>query len=513
MKKAQKIPTGYDEILDFVRQTEHIDQEFDGKSLAMHCIDNGDPESLKILIKSGCKTTGLLHEAIRQNKKSILDSLIECDVNLDETIEDNITALNLAAKLNRVPFVRSLIDHGADPTIADSTGLGYIPITYACENVNLEMVQLLLEGHSPTRALESPMIPLCIACQKNAVSIVYLLLQYCADPNYHNIGTEPPLQIAINNENKDIVNILVAAGADVPDDILKQLPPGIVQQWIDPSLPFIPEPNPHADLDKLLKQITDELQGQQAGIGRYITNSQDIDFHVDFISPTLNAQSTMLVAFMKLVKKVDFFGKVLFQRKVQLLAQQYAIICAAERAKMESLYDPDDASLAQLIEVTKEIVAEHVEAFRPDTTVALETMGAQLPRRREENLPKRFAADAEVGRINRTVLRYLNQFLELYTMLVAETDALFASFSDAFRGVLDKALAALSEFRDALLEVRQTAADIVVDPKWAKESKVDATCVKQCDRIQIDTAFLLWERERFDTMAAKVSKALRLALH
>ena len=98
-------------------------------------------------------------------------------------------------------------------------------------------------------------------------------------------------------------------------------------------------------------------------------------------------------------------------------------------------------------------------------------------------------------------------------MNVTEIFRLFDAFGASFIDVLETAVKALDRFRDTLIEVRQTSLDIVVDPKWAKESKVDETCVEQCQKIQIDRAFICWEEEKFNSLKAKLDRCLRQAMH
>ena len=180
---------------------------------------------------------------------------------------------------------------------------------------------------------------------------------------------------------------------------------------------------------------------------------------------------------------------------------------------MEKELDDDEAIFAKILEDSKIIVGENPDSFRPDAIPNLETLTAQLPKRKEECLPKNRHVDSDTMKMNRSHLVYLNQILTIFNMNITEMYRLFDAFSQAFNEVLENAMKALDTFRDALIEVRQTSIDIVVDPKWAKESKIDQTCIEQCEKLQIDKAFLGWEIEKFNSMKLKLDRCFRQAMH
>ena len=92
----------------------------------MHCIEKQKPESLKLLVHSGCSTKNLIHQTISMDKRVSFDALLDCGVFVDEIDEKSITPLNLATRVRSKYFVRSLLDHGADPSICDVLSLFFV---------------------------------------------------------------------------------------------------------------------------------------------------------------------------------------------------------------------------------------------------------------------------------------------------------------------------------------------------------------------------------------------------
>jgi ankyrin repeat protein len=61
--------------------------------------------------------------------------------------KDSKTLLYLAVNTENVNLVRTILDAGADPNLQNE---GYIPLTAACEEIDLEIMELLLEhGATP----------------------------------------------------------------------------------------------------------------------------------------------------------------------------------------------------------------------------------------------------------------------------------------------------------------------------------------------------------------------------
>jgi ankyrin repeat protein len=100
--------------------------------------------------------------------------------------------LSSAASLNRVEIVKLLLNHGANPNIADSEN--DTPLMAACHHGNIEIVSMLLAAGADVNAAETRYgyTPLASAVQKGHIGIVRILLDKGADPSIRlNNGFTP----------------------------------------------------------------------------------------------------------------------------------------------------------------------------------------------------------------------------------------------------------------------------------------------------------------------------------
>ena len=387
-----------------------------------------------------------------------------------------------------------------------------LPLTFACKNNNYEIVQMLLESHSPTCTFDGNNIPLIICIKKNYIPLVFLLIRYGADPNFKGISTESPLDIAIENDSIEIIKLLISCGAETQllnESILSLSIKDLLNEWIDKTLPFILEPNPNSDLDKSLKQLTEELNIQQNKIGEFLTDYSNVDFNTTFITPIINKKNIILINFIKFLKKIDYFGKILLQRRFLILNQQYQILSNFEKKNIEENLINDENNWSIIFNKFKNLIEEYPDSFSKDSNQNIDTLISQLPRKINDILPNQIEIDLEIRKSNRNLLLYFNQFLTLFKMLINETFRIYLSFSDLFIEILNKSINTLGEFRNSLLDVRQMTQDIIYDPKGLDEIKIEETCINQCDKIQIDISFLIWEKEKFINISNKIQKCLR----
>jgi hypothetical protein len=91
----------------------------------------------------------LLQGAFNLDFAQIRDALkLRADVNAVD-VDNNNTALNLVTSINNYTLVQYLLDHGANPNMAN--GAGMTPLHYAVLWLNPRMVKLLLDnGADPT---------------------------------------------------------------------------------------------------------------------------------------------------------------------------------------------------------------------------------------------------------------------------------------------------------------------------------------------------------------------------
>jgi uncharacterized protein len=119
--------------------------------------------------------------------------------------------LSDAAAAGDVSRIKELLREGAN---ADSySGNHFPPLSLAAEHGHLEAVRLLLDnGANPNRKYTLNGTPLFAAVYGNHADVVSLLLSRGADFRIRN-GDETVLKIARQGRNRDIVDLLEAAGA------------------------------------------------------------------------------------------------------------------------------------------------------------------------------------------------------------------------------------------------------------------------------------------------------------
>ncbi|KAM0872602.1 hypothetical protein ACQ4PT_038618 [Festuca glaucescens] len=128
------------------------------------------------------------------------------------------TVLHFAARkgclrIYRFQVMRYLIDHGADPAIADQRGT--TPLHSAAEEGHCEAVKLLLSKGVPVDPVDHQGAPLHLAIAKDRPEVVKLLLEHGADPNKVVNQILSPLVMSVFGKSLRCMKILIEAGADL----------------------------------------------------------------------------------------------------------------------------------------------------------------------------------------------------------------------------------------------------------------------------------------------------------
>lgn len=117
-------------------------------------------------------------------------------------------------------MIELLLDHGANLnqpiTKTDSKGkqTKLLPLSWAINEDNLELTQLLLKkGDNNINTIDPP-LQKAIRGRKSS-AMVPLLLDYGADPNQLDECGRTPLIVAVQENKRDIVQMLIDAGADI----------------------------------------------------------------------------------------------------------------------------------------------------------------------------------------------------------------------------------------------------------------------------------------------------------
>ena len=153
----------------------------------VEAIKNGSDINIKHEGKS------ILSIAIKDGKVELVRLLLEKGADGSATDNDGRTALVLASARGNTEIVRLLLEKGADTVINDQDDKNALPILFAIEAGNKQMVELLLEFNADI----------------DAVSKTY---SYSSTINSYN---HTPLSFAIEERKPKIVKLLIEKGAYV----------------------------------------------------------------------------------------------------------------------------------------------------------------------------------------------------------------------------------------------------------------------------------------------------------
>ncbi|KAK3186013.1 Ankyrin repeat and SOCS box protein 3 [Lecanicillium sp. MT-2017a] len=126
------------------------------------------------------------------------------------------TPLHEAVECNNFEVARLLVQHGADPVMADLVDItGTSPLEIALTKRYIDIATFLLENGADLSVLPGAdtAYPIFVATQHRDVELVKLLLQYGAETNSR--GMLSPLRHALTNKLEEIAGLLLSAGADL----------------------------------------------------------------------------------------------------------------------------------------------------------------------------------------------------------------------------------------------------------------------------------------------------------
>jgi ankyrin repeat protein len=198
----------------------------------IHAVANGHLEVVKILHAMGARLQSVdkaelspLEIAVRSNQLPIAQYLVAHGAKVaDEIDAHGNTLLHRAVKRKNVTaaMIGWLVEQGV---LIDQLNNGPVPSTaffQACADGHVVAVRELIKRGANQVLGEAP--PFNIACWKGNAAVVQFLIEHGADINQETEncgkGFKTPLHSAIFGKQDKVVNILLAAGAQVTDDMI-----------------------------------------------------------------------------------------------------------------------------------------------------------------------------------------------------------------------------------------------------------------------------------------------------
>ncbi|XDV33670.1 hypothetical protein PO909_003992 [Leuciscus waleckii] len=182
-------------------------------------LEKGDPDIFQFDEESGLS---LMMVAVRENRLSVVDRLLELGVNPSDKTKDGRSALHVAAAHSKDEIVK-LLARKTDPNLPAGPS-GQLPLHYAASRPTggLGVVQTLLKFSSKDARLtpdKDGCLPLLLAVEAGNVGIVRELLSGQSEPQLRTVKTangDMALHICCRRKDADMAKVLVEFGAN-PD--------------------------------------------------------------------------------------------------------------------------------------------------------------------------------------------------------------------------------------------------------------------------------------------------------
>ena len=185
----------------------------------LDAIKKDDVRAVSELLKRGVEAgtvdregNSLLILAIKEGSVGSLKAVLAARANVNSRNALGETALMMAALRGDLEVVRQLLVHGAEVNPAGD----WTPLIYAAVKGSVEISRLLLAyGAQINAAADSNgLTALMMAAREGHEKLLAFLLASDADPNLKSHAGVTALAAARQGERKDIVELLVKAGAE-----------------------------------------------------------------------------------------------------------------------------------------------------------------------------------------------------------------------------------------------------------------------------------------------------------
>ncbi len=150
----------------------------------------------------------LLMQAVQRDNMDLFDYLLKRRARINTRNRNGETALSLAAYKGKLPFVKRLVEAGAEVNV-----YAWPPLIYAAFNGHAAVVAYLLEKGAEVNATTiNGSTALLFAARFGHLEVVEVLLRNKADPNIANERGATAIDWALKTDNTDIADLVRKAG-------------------------------------------------------------------------------------------------------------------------------------------------------------------------------------------------------------------------------------------------------------------------------------------------------------
>lgn len=213
----------------------HLAVREENLDMVKHLLAKGAPANVKN--KLGQTP---LHDAAMVGSEDILVALIDSGALVATLTDDHevpagrkATALHLATLYGNDNLFPTLLKYQGLSTIRNKYDA--TPVMVAIENGLSRMVDALLESGAAVDDSTDMKQPMDLALERDDLHLVAQLIDHGADVNRPNADRLPPLMVAVNNQQVEMVRLLIARGASVitPADGMLPLERAIEMQHVE----------------------------------------------------------------------------------------------------------------------------------------------------------------------------------------------------------------------------------------------------------------------------------------
>eukprot|EP01134_Creolimax_fragrantissima_P004882 CFRG4882T1 len=194
----------------------------DGDSALRYAALGGSVDTCQLLINKGmdpdlpnnANRTPLM-SAVYKGHLDLVKKFTEWGANPNAKNKDGFTSIMYACDQGHDDVVKILLEAGADAN--DLTAENDTALSFACQDAHENIVRLLLEQGVKVNICNRRDCsqPLHAAVRTGNHTICELLLGYGADKEAHSCIGATPLMLAISEEHRDIVNLLLEKGVNI----------------------------------------------------------------------------------------------------------------------------------------------------------------------------------------------------------------------------------------------------------------------------------------------------------